>query len=187
MNARMLYTTGYVQTLNLSNVADSQRAINMLRQAGYLPLESFPKPLLEDGNPGPYTRAAITAFQQSFGQTGTGRLDAVTRGMLAGALRSIGVQAEPNTPPSAVEGMPIVNIGSVPEVQWALNRLDPSTQLPQSGTLDDRTRQALIVFQKIYMLPATGEINGQTRRTIAQALVRIGIPANAPAGASTRT
>ena len=180
MNARMPHTTGYASTLSLSNVADVQRAINMLRQSGFLHRESIPKPLLEDGSLGPYTRAAITAFQQAVYLPGTGRIDASTRGMLAGALRSIGVQAEPNTPPNAVGGVPIVNISSVSEVQWALNRLDPNAQLPQSGTLDDRTRQALIAFQKTYMLPATGDVDGQTRRTIAQALVRIGIPASAP-------
>jgi len=180
MNARMPYTTGYAQTLNLSNVADAQYAINLLRPAGLLPMESFPKPLLEDGNLGPYTRAAFTAFQQTVYIPSTGRLDAATRGMLAGALRSIGVQSEPNTPPTAIGGLPIVNIGSVSEVQWALNRLTPDAQLPQTGTLDDRTRPAIIAFQKAYMLPATGDIDEQTRRTIAQALVRIGIPANAP-------
>jgi len=184
MNARMPHMAGYSPTLNLSNVVDAQRAINILRDSGFLHRESVPKPLAEDGNLGPYTRAALTAFQQATYLPATGRLDASTRGMLAQALGSLGVRAEANAPRSAVGGIPIMNIGNVADVQTALNMLNPAGQLPQDGMLGDKTRQALIDFQKAYMLPATGLIDKPTRSTIAQALVRIGIPAYVPAAST---
>ena len=183
MNARMPYTAGYAPAFNLSNVADVQRAINVLRQSGFLHREAVLKPLADDGQMGAYTRAAITAFQEAADLPTTGRLNRTTRNMLAQVLGELGIHADANTPPATVGGAPM-NIGSISDVQAALNLLRPGSVDRPDGVLGLKTRAALITFQKAYMLPATGDIDKPTRETIAQALVQMGIPAIASTAAT---
>ena len=168
-----------MEPLHLSNVADAQHAINVLRHAGFLHRESIVKPLAEDGQLGHYTRAAIIAFQQAVYLPATGRLDTSTRGMLAGAMASYGIAANADMPPDTVGGAPVVNVGTVIEVQAALNRLTYGS-LAEDGVLGEATRQAILDFQRAYLLPATGVIDRPTRTSIAQALISIGVPAFAP-------
>ena len=145
-----------MEPLHLSNVADAQHAINVLRHAGFLHRESIVKPLAEDGQLGHYTRAAIIAFQQAVYLPATGRLDTSTRGMLAGAMASYGIAANADMPPDTVGGAPVVNVGTVIEVQAALNRLTYGS-LAEDGVLGEATRQAIL-----------------------EALISIGVPAFAP-------
>lgn len=179
MNAPMPSMVGYAPALNMAALGDVQRALNLLRQAGLLHRESMPKPLLEDGQAGPYTRAAIVAFQQALFLPATGRLDASTRGMLVQALAHIGVAAEAGGA-ATTGGSPVMNILSVLDVQKALNLLTPNV-VNEDGVLGPKTLGALLTFQRTYLLPATGTLDQPTRNTLAQLLTRKGVPAFAPA------
>jgi peptidoglycan hydrolase-like protein with peptidoglycan-binding domain len=164
--------------LDVSLVTGAQRAVNLLRQAGVL---AVPKPLAEDGRLGPYTRQALAAFQHSVSLPTTGGLDGFTKLWLTDALRSVGVQAYDGTLTQDVAGgIPMVTIGSIVDVQRALNRLNLGT-LKEDGVLGSTTRQAIVELQKTYMMPPTGQADHQTRSLIAQALGQIGISAFVPA------
>ena len=142
MNARMPYTAGYAPAFNLSNVADVQRAINVLRQSGFLHREAVLKPLADDGQMGAYTRAAITAFQEAIylPYHRTPRLDDAD--MLAQVLGELGIHADANTPPTTVGGAPM-NIGSISDVQAALNLLRPgSVDRPDGGSASRPERRS---------------------------------------------
>jgi peptidoglycan hydrolase-like protein with peptidoglycan-binding domain len=88
--------------------------------------------------------------------------------------------------PAVAAGIPILNIGSVADVQRALNTLTAGA-VPDAefGALGPKTRAALIEFQKTYMLAPTGDIDHQTRTELAKVLGLLGIATFVPAVATT--
>jgi len=87
----------------------------------------------------------------------------------------------PHPAPQATAGIPIVSIGSLSDVQRALNTLSAgSVPDDEMGTMGPRTKATLVAFQKAYMLPPTGEPDQQTRVTIARVLGLMGVATFVP-------
>jgi len=74
----------------------------------------------------------------------------------------------------------LTTVGSLADVQRALTALGVAS-LPDTGTLDHATQQAIMAFQRGQMLPPTGKPDQPTRERIAVALGQIGFAAFAPA------
>jgi len=189
--------------LNMTRLADVQKAFNTLSRNGYVQL---PHALPEDGTLGEPTHNAIVAFQQMSGFPATGLLDYNTRSTIAGWLQQVGIHADPGpegtidpaapTAPAAPHAPPAPSFGtppgapmviaSVQDVQNALNMLAQYGKVPLrhylyvTGIVDHPTSDALATFQLAYGLPPTRTIDVPTRAMIAQLLGQVGVSAYAP-------
>jgi len=88
--------------------------------------------------------------------------------------------------PQATAGIPIVPIGSLSDVQRALNAMAAGA-VPDDeiGAMGPRTKASLVAFQRAYMLPPTGEPDQQTRATLAKVLGLMGVATFVPSATTS--
>ncbi len=152
-----------------------------LRHLSYFNEEIGEVPI--DGIFGTDTEAAIRAFQESEGLPVTGRADRETWERLFEVYTA---SVESKRPPRAISHFPqipenyTVEVGEVQFlvsiIQNALQELsviyDGIEDVPQTGAYDERTAEAVRVFQDIVGLPPTGAVDRTTWNALADAYNR---------------
>lgn len=145
-------------------------------------------PTTVDGDFGPGTAAAVSAFQKSVRMPETGVLDTATLARLNEALEARGQSPIDLTPRARIRPDTVValkhggNTADNLKIEEALNRLSRHFGLSElsctaDGRYDVATEAAVRAFQRRAYLPETGIVDRVTLRSLDTALTTVGLAA----------